>query len=189
MCGTTPTPTPMLDGNGRPVFLTANAGGFLLVLEARPGTNGASVGTSVPPPTPGQGVRPDLQIQASSALGNGSATICDTQRIVDGGGGVPGFDPPDFSSLSSITDALIDFACRFDPHSPSVPCTLSGDGNDGTITANLPIGSEQFCYRTEINTAFPYGDTVLTAQVRDSSAAHNIGPTAQIVIRRVTPHP
>jgi hypothetical protein len=189
ICGPTPTATPILDPLGRRVFLIGNPSGFLLVLEAKPGTNGASVGTTVPPPTPGQSARPNLQVQSTSTLGNGSATICDTQRISAGGGGVPGFNPPSFDPTPAITDALVDFACRFDAHVPGVPCTLSGDGNDGTITPNLPGGSIQFCYRAELNTAFPLGDTVLTAQSQDASGAHNLGPTVQIVVRRVTPPP
>ena len=179
----------MFDEQGRRVFLTGNSAGFLVVLEARPGTSGVAVGISVPPPTPGAGVYPSLQIQAGMQLGNGSATICDTQTIAQGGGGVPGFHPPSIEPTPAIVDALVDFACRFEPFLPSIPCTLGGDGNDGTVTpglASIP-GSRQFCMIATTTTSFAIGVTLLTARVRDN--AGNVGPTQQIVVRRVTPPP
>ena len=54
------------------------------------------MGDSVPQPTPGGSLRPDFQIESDRNLGNGSAAICDTQAISQGGGGVPGVSPLDF---------------------------------------------------------------------------------------------
>ena len=141
-----------------------------------------------PPPAPNPVDRPDLQIISSNALGNGSAAVCDKQPIAQGGGGVPGM--PDFGPSQTVTDALNDFACRFEAHTPTIPCTLGPNGEDGTVTQpSLPSGSVQFCYIAQSNTNFPLGDTILTVQARDTTAAKNIGPTKQIVVRRVTPVP
>lgn len=181
LCGSSPTPTPGYDDQGRRVFVVGSGSGFLLVLEARPGSAGGTVGTFVPSPTPGQGLYPSLQILSSRNLGNGSTTICDTQPIAQGGGGVPGFSVADFAP--DKIDALVDFACRFDAKLPSEPCTLGPDGLDGTITPNLPSAGRQFCAVITRNLEFPVGDTLLSARVADTS--NRIGPVTEIVIRRM----
>ncbi|GBD26807.1 hypothetical protein HRbin30_02149 [bacterium HR30] len=163
------------------MFVVGSGTGFYLVLEARPGSNGAAVGTFVPSPTPGAGVYPSLQILASQNLGNGSTTICDKQPVSQGGGGVPAMHPPDFA-LDKV-DALVDFACRFDAKLPSEPCTLGPDGLDATITPNLPSNGRQFCVVVTKNIEFAVGDTVLTARVADTSG--RTGPTFEIVVRRI----
>ncbi|MCX8072009.1 MAG: hypothetical protein N3C12_06105 [Candidatus Binatia bacterium] len=180
LCNGSPTPTPVYDSFGRRVFVVGRGSGFYLVLEAKPGSGGGTVGTFVPSPTPGAGVYPSLQVLSSRSLGNGSPTICDTQPVAQGGGGVPGFLVPDFGVDKA--DALVDFACRFNAHLPSEPCTLGPDGLDGTITANLPSGGRQFCAIVSANIAFPSGDTVLTARVADT--AGRPGPVVEIVVRR-----
>ncbi len=167
------------------MFPVSAPNGFLLVAEVRPGNSGAAVGDSVPQPTPNGSTRPDFQLQSDRALGNGSTAICDAGPIAQGGGGVPGFSPTDFGPSNGVTNALIDFACRFESHSPVAdPCTLAADGNEGAISPGLPSTARQFCYVTTANTAFPSGDTVLTLQVRDKAVAQNIGPAVQIVVRR-----
>jgi hypothetical protein len=179
-CGPIPTPTPFFDGLGRRIFPISSGSSFLLLVEAQPGGSGQKVGTSVPPPMPNSSQRPDLQIQSTRALGDGSTAICDTTPPFDGG--IPGFDPPGFDTRPGINDALIDFACRFTDVPTSEPCTLSSGGNPATVTAGLPGGSRQFCYIVTTTASFPSGvDTLLTVQVRDEGG--NIGPQEQIIIR------
>lgn len=150
------------------------------MLEARPGSGGGTVGTFVPSPTPGAGIYPSLQILSSRNLGNGSVTICDTQPVNQGGGGIPGFGVHDFA-LDKV-DALVDFACRFEAKLPSEPCTLGPDGLDATITPNLPSSARQFCAVVTRNIEFPVGDVVLTARVADTLG--RTGPVVEIVVRR-----
>jgi len=178
-CGGTPSPTPAFDAQGRRVYI-ATAGRFLLVVEAKPGTSGAKVGSNLnADPTV---ERPDLQIENSRNMGNGSTAVCDGGP---GGGGIPGLDPADFGPSQFVTDALADFACRFDFHLPGSPCTLNSNGIDSTLG---PVGpSAQFCDQVSATAAFPQGDSVLTVQVVDVQG--HIGPTAQIVIHVVTPTP
>lgn len=156
-------------------------GGFMIVVEARPGASGAQVGVFVPDPIPGQPSRPDLQILASRSLGNGSAAVCDTDSQT--GGGVPGFDPPDFAGDQAVTDALVDWACRFTSFNPTQPCTLNANGNESVLTpGGLPSGSKQFCNIVSPLIGFPQGDTELSVQVRDRSG--NLGPRRAIIVRR-----
>ena len=138
------------------------------------------MGSNVPPPTPGAGIYPSLQILSNRNLGNGSIAICDTQPVAQGGGGVPGVSPPDFAS--DKIDALVDFACRFEAKLPSEPCTLGPDGLDATITPNLPSSGRQFCAVVSRNLEFMAGDTVLTARVLDTNGRP--GPVTEIVVRR-----
>ena len=108
--------------------------------------------------------------------------MCD---IGAGGGGIPGIDPADFGPSDAVSDALADFACRFEFHLPAAPCTLDSNGIESTIGPVPPTA--QFCDQVSATAAFPAGDSVLTVQVAD--VAGHIGPTAQIVIRVVTPTP
>jgi hypothetical protein len=178
-CGGSPTPTPGYDLSGRRVFTVSSGSGFMLVVEARPGNNGAVPGGNVPPPTPGLGIYPSLQIVANRPLGNGSVQICDKQPMSQGGGGVPGFPTPDFGP--DKIDAMVDLACRFELNLPSDPCTLDGNGNPATIS-NLPSNGRQYCFPVTAKEAFSVGDTVLVARVAD--AAGNPGPPVAIVVRR-----
>lgn len=170
---------PKYDGGIRVFEVTAN-GGFMVVLEARPGANGRSVGNSVPPPIPGQPNRPDLQILASRPWGNGSAAVCDTDPA--SGGGVPGFNPPTIGSDQAITDALVDLACRYGSFLPGAPCTLDGNGNESVLTTGGLSNGRQFCNIVSPLIGVPVGDTLLTAQVRDTQG--NLGPAQQLIIRR-----
>lgn len=181
-CVGTPTPTPYFDDNGRQVYLVGPSG-FLLIVEAKPGPNGAAVGRSVPVPIAGQPNRPDLQILPNRNLGNGSAAVCDSQPVGAGGGGIPGFNPIDFGPSQAVTDALVDFACRFSVQSADSPCTLNSFGNPSVLTpGGLPSTGRQFCYLAEQNSAVPSGDTVVAVQLRDTQG--NLGPRREIVLRR-----
>jgi len=151
-----------------------------LVVEAKPGTNGAKVGSNLDvDPTE---ERPDLQIENTQNMGAGSPAVCD---IGPGTGGVPGINPPDFGPSQFVSNALADFACRFEFHLPASPCTLNDHGTDSTLGQVAPTA--QFCDQVSATASFPEGDSLLTVQVVDVQG--NIGPTAQIIVRVVTPTP
>ena len=183
-CAGTPSPTPAFDAQGRRLFL-ATGGRVLLVIEARPGTSGAKVGSNldVALDNSGHAVQaPDLQIENTQNMGRGSTAVCD---IGPDGGGIPAINPPDFGPSQFVTDALADFACRFEFHLPATPCTLDNTGNDSTLSPIPPTA--QFCDQVSATAAFPEGDSLFTVQL--AVVVGNIGPTAQIVVRVVTPTP
>ncbi len=126
--------------------------------------------------------RPDLQLENTQNMGAGSTAVCD---IGPGGGGIPGINPADFGPSQFVSNALADFACRFEFHLPASPCTLDGNGIEATIGPVAPTA--QFCDQVSATAAFPEGDSLLTVQLAD--VVGNIGPTAQIVVRVVTPTP
>lgn len=150
------------------------------MIEARPGSSGSTVGTTVP--VPGTANRPDMQIQTTRSLGNGSAAVCDIDAAPLGGG-IPGINPPDFGPGQPITDALTDFACRLTPFQPSTPCTLNRNGGFAVLTpGGIPSSGRQFCHSVRTIEEFQVGESILTAQSRDVGGA--IGPQKQIVVVR-----
>lgn len=157
-------------------------GGFIVFVEARPGSGGAPVGTRT---TPEGDPRPDLQIQANRALGNGSSLVCDNGPLQEGFplGGVPGIDPPSFDVDSQlVTDVLVDFGCRFSNNTGEW-CTLDAGENPNPVTPGPGSGLTQFCSQGVIGVAlhFPPGETLLTVRVRDFDG--NIGSPARIIVR------
>ena len=76
------------------------------MVEGAPGTNGAPVGTSAFRED-GLGF-PDLQIEVSQPLFDGSEAVCDRNA-----GGIPAIDPPDFQAAQFVINAVNDLACRF----------------------------------------------------------------------------
>jgi len=140
-----------------------------------------------------------LQIEATRDLGNGSAAVCDSGAPTtptpgatpQGAGGVPGINPPNFDTTSQkIVDALNDFACRFYSTSDvtgTSACTLDRNGNLNFVcgpTSKTCSGSTiQYCTLNVLGSdlAFQSGDTVLTAQVRDTGG--HVGFPRQIVVR------
>ncbi len=162
---------------GIPVFSRSFGAGFLLVIEAKPGSSGAAVGLST-----FQGdlaFLPDLQIVASRALGNGSQEVCDARA--PSAGGIPGIDPPQFDDVAAVND----FSCRFrngadEPRGRALAdaCVLFASGGFGFVRADSTV---QFCAMVDRAWEFPEGDTLLTARVRDASG--NLSAVAQIVVR------
>jgi hypothetical protein len=189
LCYAVPSPTPAYDGQGRHIFERVDRR-FVIVVEARPGSSGAPVCvgqagcTGLRPADPA--TRPDLQIESTRPLGDGDPTVdWRTGKPEAEWGGIAAVVPPSFGPDQSITDALQDFASRFARYGD--PCTLDAYGNSATVTQDPAL--EQFCdpLFLNANATFPSGDTILTVQLRDT--AQNIGPTAQIVVRMVTPAP
>lgn len=155
---------------GRPVYVRRVGSGFLLVVEARAGSSGRPPGLlTYNPDARDPNKRPDLQIEASRPLGDGSRELCL--------GGVPAVDPPDFSISLPISNTLNDFGCNFALSSLG-SCTQNGFGQP----AFLGVGTQaQFCLLVSRNLLFPDGDTLLSLRMRD--AGGNLGPLEQIVVR------
>jgi hypothetical protein len=160
------------------------SGQVVIVVEGAPGSSAAQPGKSVQPT--GDDNRPDLQIESARSMGNGSFAVCDTGPASSGGGGIPGITPPSFQADSAmITNALTDFACRFQQFNAGAPCTfVDASGEAKLVTGNATI---QFCDFIATTALFPPGDSLVTVRLRDTLA--NVGPTAQVVVRVATPTP
>jgi hypothetical protein len=172
--GTTPSGVPIYP---RPVGVA-----FSLVVEGMRGSSGLAVGTSAY--ISGSGAFPDLQVEVSRPLGNGSAAVCDSTGVT--AGGVPAVDPPSFTAAQSTIDAINDLGCRFlDGSGKPGPRLNSGDacvmfisGESGFVNQNTTI---QFCGFVTGVMEFPPGDTTVTVRLRDQGG--NLGPSAQLVVR------
>ena len=173
-----------MTANGVPIFTRPSGTAFHLVIEGQPGSNHVTVGNSA---YDAELLSfPDLQIETSRALGNGSTAVCDSAGSK--AGGVPGIDPPNFQPTDTSIAIVNDFGCRFvngngDPvaRNSSDACTPDSASPSGFAFVN-PASTLQFCTSTITKVLqFPDGDTVLTARLRDIDATP--GPTAQIVVR------
>jgi hypothetical protein len=184
-CASTPTPVPQFDGQGRRIFETKN-GQVIIVVEGKAGVSGFPPGSSLVPGGPDN--RPDIQIQSTLPLGEPDPqvpSVCPPgPSSVDMG--VPGIDPPNFSEDPTVTAAINDFACRFDPFvGLAAPCTILDASRDPKVVN--PSASVQFCNFVAANAPLKPGEAILTVKLRDSQK--NTGPTAQIVVRVATPTP
>jgi len=168
------------DAQGRPIFLRQAGAGFVIYVEGRPGPSHLPVGTDRLTSRPGDPTRqPDLQIESSNNLGNGSAAVCDTS--FPNVGGVPGISPADFSAIQSVSDALNDWSCRFKVYAETdFACTQDSNGN---FLFGSTTSTAQFCTLVNDIMTFPSGDTVLTARLLDT--AGNAGPSVQLIVRVV----
>jgi len=169
--------------DGVPIFDRLVGSGFLFIVEARRGTSNRPVGTVLFNSNPEDaGARPDLQIQARRKLGNGSTVVCDRGPVPDAPiGGVPSIDPPSFAITQAISDALNDFACRFDFHiTTGDACTKDELGNFAFAS---PLTQTQFCSvpAVGVELLFPSGDTEVNVQVRDQGG--NIGNLRTLIVR------
>jgi hypothetical protein len=169
-----------VDKKGIATYETGVGSGFMLVVEAKAGKSGIEPGRQTFTYVPGDArMRPDLQIETSRDMGNGSPEVCDRRR--PNVGGVPGISPPNFAETQRISDALNDFACRFETFVESESsCTLDKGGDYSFIDKTSTI---QFCMMVARAYAFPEGDTMLSVRLRD--AAGNLGPVTLLRIRRV----
>jgi len=187
-CAHIPTPTPALDDMGRRIFSVNSGSQFVLVIEALPGLSLANPAKSLTPVPPSN--RSDLQIESNRSLGDNPTTaVCDKGPASQGGGGIPGIDPPSFDENSQvITDTLNDFACRFQVFTASAPCTKVDATQDAMLlTPGAPISTIQYCDLVSTVAAFPPGDSIVTVRARDENG--NTGPSKQIVIRVPAPAP
>lgn len=157
---------------GVPVYQRPAGQGFKLVIEAKPGLNGVSVGQTVFQRDPLRAeVRPDLWVLVSAPLGDGSREVCD--------GGVPAVHPPDFRTLRSVTDAINDLGCHFAvATSPAFACTQDRFGRGAFAGDGTQV---QFCLQVSRSLIFSDGETLVTVRVRD--VAGTLGPLQQIRVR------
>lgn len=167
--------------DGTPIFARSLPQGFLVVVEARPGTSGSPVGTLTENWSPTDpSILPDLQILSSRALGDGSAQVCD---VVPGDlGGVPAVNPPVFQGVQWVSDAIQDLACRFAARGSSGDaCTVDPVSKSSQFVQSN--STTQFCSSPGVGReiAFPSGDTRLTVRILDRDGYP--GPTASIIVR------
>lgn len=179
----TPLAPDAFDDDGRPVYRRDAGGGFLMIVEARPGSNGADVGDSTynenhTDPT----ALPDLQILVSRPLGDGSPEVCDKTR--PNIGGVPETPLLDFATTQAEADAMNDFGCRFEdgtgqPRGVSSidACTFFPDGDYHYVDRSSTL---QFCALMAQAWAFSEGKTVVKARVRDMEGS--VGPPREMVL-------
>jgi hypothetical protein len=171
-----------VDDDGRPVFSRLIGHAFSLVVEAAPAIGGRPVGTNAFSP---DGLLPDLQLLVSRDLGDGAPEVCDVDTVNERFGGVPGVDPPDFSSEPSVVDAINDLGCRVNDgtggpigRTPESPCTLDDFGNFAFVDERSTI---QFCLPIAKAWEFQAGDTIAAARVR--SIDGGLSQPEEIVIR------
>jgi hypothetical protein len=176
-------PPTRTDPQGVPIYERPFGFGFSLVVEARHGTANRPVGGT----TFVDGSVPDLQVQATRALGDGSSAVCDGEAPTFGG--VPAIDPPQLEDPDAVGDALNDFGCRFiDGQGQPVGrvcglgCVRFESGEYGCQAGDDV--DRQFCAPVSMPLLFPAGDTLITARVRDE--AGNLGAPAQVIVR-ITP--
>jgi hypothetical protein len=174
----TPTAT---DPSGIPIYARPFGISFQLVVEARGRFRSEDVGHLGS--TFAAGGTPDLQIQSTRNLGNGSAAVCDVTP--PNFGGVPGIDPPQLGDPNAIADQLNDFGCRFvngeggrSGRACGEACVRFADGEYHCVDPDADV---EFCAPMDNAMRFPSGDTLLTVRARDAS--NQLGPPAQIIIR------
>ena len=179
-----PLPPDEIDEQGRSVYARDTGAGFLLVLEARPGSSAAPVGDSTFNETPNDPTAlPDLQVLLSRPLGNGSLAVCDKFRPNQGG--VPATPELDFATTQAEADAMNDFGCRFEdgtgqPRGVTAldACTFFPDGDYHFVD---PSSTLQFCSLISTNWAFRSGNTIVKARVRDTQGL--VGPARELILR------
>jgi hypothetical protein len=166
--------------NGIPVYELPQGRFFRVIIEAAFGTSGRPPGLA----TFRDGAAPDLQVQASRALGDGNPQVCDG---VQPDLGIPAVEPPRFDADGASLAALNDFGCRFPDGEGKLlgrgcadsGCVLFEDGLRGCVDNRTQA---QFCSRSiSIAESFPDGETVLSMRVLDIRGAP--GPVERMIIR------
>lgn len=165
---------------GYPIFRNPVGSGFMIVIEAKPGISNLEGGRSIMqynPDDPTQ--QPDLQIEVNRPLGDGNPEVCDRRRPKIGG--IPAVSPPSFKPTRQVSDALNDFACRFETFlESSSACTVNKLGD---FSFAEPKESKiQFCMVVARAWNFAMGDTLVSVRVRDVEG--NPGPVSHFVLRR-----
>jgi hypothetical protein len=140
------------------------------------------------------GDAPDLQILVSRPLGDGSPEVCDYDIFdPDLTGGVPETEPFEFSDDPSVIGAMNDLGCRVND-GVGIPRARTGSDNactqmNGEFDFANPATRVQYCLPIAKDWAFPAGDTVVAARVRNVSGV--VSASKEIVIRvlRSGPNP
>ncbi len=166
------------DPQGRPIFTRTSEAGFLIFVEGRPGLSQLPPGTVFfNPKRNDPQALPDLIVQVSRALGDGSEAVCDVTppRL----GGVPGSILSESAFELATTDAVNDFACRFRVFTePDFACTLDVGGN---LRFREAASTVQYCVLINDALTFPPGDTIVRVRLRDIGG--NVGSAAEMVVR------
>ena len=176
------TVEPVRVDKGIPVYRSAVGSGFMLVVEVKPGLGGREPGRSVFTHDPNNPkIRPDLEIQTTRDIGDGSRAVCDKRRPTIGG--VPGINPPNFAETQTVSDALNDLSCRFETFIESqMSCTMDRNGDYSFVKPDTTL---QFCMIVARAWGFPVGRTLVSARVRDTDG--NPGPVKQVWIENPGP--
>jgi hypothetical protein len=165
--------TPLGTVNSTPVFFRNTGSGFQLVVEGRAGLSGHAPGVitfNSDPTNPSR--RPDIQIETSAPLGDGSRAVCD--------GGIPAINPPDFGPAQVVANALNDLACHFPQAatSPNFSCTQDSFGRAQFMGSQTQT---QLCLLVSRTLEFPEGETTVSVRWRDT--AGNLGPMQQLKLQ------
>lgn len=168
------------DPHGVPIYARPFGFSFSLVVEAQRGTSGAPVGKAGLV----EGGAPDIQVQVTRDLGDGSPAVCDGAAPLFGG--VPGVDPPQLEDPAAIAGPLNDLGCRFIDGSGQPVGRICAFGcvrfESGEFGCQSGLDAEvQFCAPVPMSLAFPLGDTLVTARVRDQ--AGHLGAPRQLIVR------
>ena len=172
-----------VDALGRKIFVRPFGSGFSMIVETRPGPDGADVGHQVFEEAPDlPTLRPDIQIIVSSNLGDGSAAVCDDESEPQGG--VPAAQPFGFQEQVRVSNVINEMSCRIDGGARTNDvdaCTLSRRGNDFGYAFFDRSSKVQFCLPIARTWAFPVWDTVIAARARDILG--NVGEIHEIIVR------
>jgi hypothetical protein len=168
-----------------PIYLRLSGFGFSLVVEGKPGTPAVPLGTSSYS-SDDVNQLPDLQVEVSQPLGDGSVAVCDDTN--PDFGGVPAVNPFDFSPAEA--PAVNDLACRFKDgqgqpvaRNSTYPCTRFPPELEYHLVD--PTSTVQFCGEIAKPLSFQVGDTIVAARIRDIDG--NVSAAAQLIIRVATP--
>ena len=170
------------DDDNRPIFSWPNGQGFSLVIEARPGTDGRLPGRMAMASSVDE--LPDLQVILSNPIGDGSAAVCDADPPTLGG--VPATDPFEFGDTPEAAHTINDLGCRTDDgagepqgRNSAQACTrLQPSGDVSPVSRATTV---QFCIPIARAWAFPEGDTIVAARVRNLTGT--VGPPREMVVR------
>ena len=169
--------------DGTPIYHHPVGAGFLMVVEGKPGISNSENGRSIyryDANDPTQ--RPDLEIEVTRPLGDGSLAVCDARRPAIGG--VPGIDPPSFADTPKVSAAINDLSCRFETFIESnASCTLNQYGDFEFLNKASKV---QFCMVVARSWQFQPGDTLVSVRLRDTDG--NPGPVSRFVLR-YSPNP
>ncbi len=165
---------------GIPIYQNPVGSGFMIVIEGKPGIGNVETGRSIfryDENDPMQ--RPDLEIQVTNPLGDGSAAVCDARKPKIGG--IPAVNPPSFAETKHVSAALNDFSCRFETFIESnASCTVEKTGDFSFL--NPKESKVQFCMVVARAWNFPPGDTLVSVRLRDVEG--NPGPVTHFILRR-----
>lgn len=167
-----------VDDAGRPIYERIQGQGMTLVVEGRRGSV-RLVEEAYDP----LDFAPGVEIIASRPLGDGSPAVCDYDPPIIGG--IPGVDPLEFRDDQMVRDAVADLGCRFND---GTGAPVGRNGNNactrdvGALFSFVDARTElQYCLPIAKAWAFPPGDTIVAARVRD--LAGRVSEVREIVIR------